>query len=98
MTAEKLLKLDEIKTPRDLVWRHESYDAGHPSCLCSACGELVKDSDEFEDEPGYEFGQCEAEQNNFPIRCWDGEGEEMVEAVLHTECFQWLHSKGVLTE
>lgn len=96
MTTEQLLKLDEIRSPRDLVWRNESPNAGEPECLCSACGELVKDDESFEDDPEHQYGGSEAERNNFPIRCWEGEGETMMEAVLHTECFQWLHAKGVL--
>jgi hypothetical protein len=94
MTVEKVLKLDNIQYPEDLAWRRESYDSGHPKCLCSACGQPVKASEDFlEHEDYYDTAGNPLEQQmreNFPVRVTKGKGKTMVEAVVHTECYNWL--------
>jgi hypothetical protein len=88
MTTEQVLKLDNIQYPEDLAWREESLDAGHPECLCSACGQPILDIDTFIDEETYEEAAA-----NFPIRITNGKGNAMVEAVMHMECYNWLVSQ-----
>jgi hypothetical protein len=96
MTIEKVLKLSNIQYPEDLAWRIDSYDAGHPKCLCSACGQHVKSSESFLEQDNY----FDAADNplevqlraNFPIRITRGRGKYLLEAVIHTECYQWLDS------
>jgi hypothetical protein len=97
MTTEQILKLDNIQYPEDMAWRSKSYDAGHPECLCSACGQPIKSSESFINHEQYfdSAGNHLEKQlrDNFPIRLVDRRGQE---AVLHTACFQFLHAKGVL--
>lgn len=92
MTVETVLILDSITCVGDLQWNNYSYDTGHPKCICSACLERIKDPDEFEDP---ESDEC---QNHFPVRLWSGKGKDMLEAVLHLECFQYLHSRIFITK
>lgn len=88
LNVAQILKLDELKnTDQDMVWRKESLETGDPKCLCSACGQLIKDVFEFDDPDGDQAG------DHFPIRLWRGKGKSMEEAVLHTSCFMYLHHK-----
>jgi hypothetical protein len=100
MTTEQVLKLDSMTSASDLIFRRYSYDAGHPECLCSACGVLVKASEDFLDEELYynSAGTSLEDQarDNFPIRIYQGRGKKMTEAVLHTACFMYLKAKGII--
>lgn len=100
MTVDQILKLDTISTGNDLTWRRWSYDAGHPECLCSACGTLIQSSEYYLDKEDY-FDSAGVDletqlTDNFPIRFWQGHGKKMTEAILHTACFKYLKSKGVI--
>lgn len=64
MTTDQILKLDNIQAATDLVFKRESYDAGHPKCLCSACGFHIPDEIEGESMPA--------------IRLWEGELEAVL--------------------
>lgn len=91
MTPEALIKLSEITGEDDLTWRSESYDTGHPKCLCSACGERVKDIEEFEDP------ESEEATAHFPIRFWQiRNGKADQEAVIHLSCFEYLSQKNII--
>jgi hypothetical protein len=100
MTTDQVLKLDSIQSGSDLTWRRYSYDAGHPKCLCSACGILVKDSESFLESDKYfdSAGKSLEEQvaDNFHIRIFRGSGKKMTEAVLHHACFMYLNAKGII--
>lgn len=91
MTVTALMKLEEISNIQtDLEWRSKSYDAGHPLCVCSGCGERILSSDDFEDP------DCQEARDHFPIRLWRGENKAMEEATLHFTCFELLNAKGVM--
>ncbi len=100
MTTQQILKLDAISSVFDLAWSRESYDTGHPKCICSACGVQIKSHESFLDDDNYydSAGNSLEDQahDNFPIRMYRGKSSKMEEAVLHLSCYNYLTVKGII--